>query len=248
MILECTHVEKIKKRVNLVGIKTDDTVINCIIENDVSFPSRFIEADLVKCDDHYVIKSYTNLYHMDRFYKILDKAIYKEEILKILPEEFMTHPGGKKMHHVEKYGLVIHSIEVAEIAYSICKTMKLDERLTGLAVAGSIIHDIGKCKEIRVNDSGIYEASKIAKNFGWSSFAHLYLGIEMIPDYFPEKDFFKNVILSHHGPYGHVQPASIPAQIVHFADMASSGINGMNNLLHNNDEAISRDGNKFYKV
>lgn len=154
---------------------------------------------------------------------------------------FSIHPAAQTIHHDYKHGLIQHSIQVMRTARGMGMIMDLPERTLDLVTMGGAIHDIGKLEEIEVI-GGVPSFSKMAKYYGWSSNAHLYIGSQMLlwtqvksandeheplPMRLPEDVFLilMNVILSHHGDYADVKPNSIVSQIVHQADMASTRVN-----------------------
>jgi putative nucleotidyltransferase with HDIG domain len=247
-----------------IGITPAGLRVSCRQWDTNEVPGDYISAvireDAYRGEKQYIIQSYEASssfslaepempweWDSRRFPAILKKALYSDRISSILPATFETHPGGRMKHHSYRGGLLEHSVETAEISASICKSLRLSERETGLSIAGALVHDIGKCEEIAVSD-GAYELSDVSKTTGWNSSSHLYLGLLMIPSDFPELEFFRNVILSHHGPYGPVAPASIPAKVIHLADMASSNVNSMKHALLNNEEARDRDGARYARV
>ena len=78
-----------------------------------------------------------------------------------LYDKFLINPAGMRLHHAYIGGLLQHSVDVAGIAQS------LSDRIGGvdkdLIVAGALLHDIGKLREIffgyRIS---IYDGRKIA--------------------------------------------------------------------------------------
>ena len=63
-----------------------------------------------------------------------------------LYDKFLINPAGMRLHHAYIGGLLQHSVDVAGIAQS------LADRIGGvdkdLIVAGALLHDIGKIREI----------------------------------------------------------------------------------------------------
>jgi 3'-5' exoribonuclease len=63
-----------------------------------------------------------------------------------LYDKFLINPAGMRLHHAYIGGLLQHSVDVAGIAQS------LADRIGGvdkdLIVAGALLHDIGKLREI----------------------------------------------------------------------------------------------------
>jgi len=159
--------------------------------------------------------------------------------------QYFHHPGGRMIHHNYAHGLFEHSIEVATHGLNAARVHDLNQREQDLIVAGGLIHDIGKVLEIELHNGG-YVLSERARMYGWNSSAHLYIGHTLLALYAEhdecpindgDAEILENIILSHHGPYGHVKPASMVAEIIHQSDMMSSRVNRMkqNLLLKNGD-------------
>lgn len=167
-------------------------------------------------------------------------------------KRFMSHPGAIKVHHSYRHGLLEHTLEVTEHAIAISKLHQVNERELDLLVIGCLIHDLGKMEEFAAKD-GVYDYTLTGKAYGWSSNAHLYIGGQMLLQYYtrapntyilPEEDFFvlQNIVMSHHGDFGDVKPKYIVSMIAHIADMASSQANRMRIGLATTDESeVPRD-------
>ena len=70
------------------------------------------------------------------------KNIFQGEFL----ERFYKNPAGKQYHHAYLGGLLEHSVDVCQLALSMALTM--DNVDKDLVIAGSLLHDIGKIREI----------------------------------------------------------------------------------------------------
>jgi len=164
-------------------------------------------------------------------------------------DQYFVHPGGRMIHHNYAHGLLEHSIEVATHGLNAARVHGLNQRELNLVIAGGLIHDVGKVLEIELHNGG-YILSERAKMYGWNSSAHLYIGHTLLVMYHEKQEnlifmqdlnILENVILSHHGPYGHVKPASMVAEIVHQSDMMSSRINRMKQNLLLSDGDVESD-------
>ncbi len=213
-----------------------------------------------------------------KLFKTLWESVKTPEISQIIPEfigyagiceeddpkvpfyetQYFRHPGGRMVHHSYVHGLLEHSIEVATHGLNAARVHGLNQREQDLVVVGGLIHDIGKVHEIELKD-GSYVLSERAKMYGWNSSAHLYIGHALLTLYAEKPEnlaskqdiqILENVILSHHGPYGHVKPASMVAEIVHQADMMSSRINRMkkNLLLSDGDVESDQVRDSYIKI
>ena len=128
--------------------------------------------------------------------KLLEAFIGDESFLR----KFSTAPAAKTMHHAYLGGLLEHSLAVAELA------REIGSRYAGvdaeLLVAGALLHDIGKTKELAYLRS--FEYTDEGKLLG-----HIMIGVEMLNAKIREVEPFpsekaailKHLILSHHGQY-----------------------------------------------
>lgn len=162
---------------------------------------------------------------------------------------FKEHQGARDVHHAYRHGLFEHSIEVAEFALATSRMHQLNDHEEDLVVVGGLIHDIGKLEE-HEPVCGAYDYTQLGKAYGWSSSAHLYIGSQMLAVYYAihggisEEDFMvlQNVIMSHHGSFGHVKPKYLVSTAIHCADMASSQLNRMRQgLLATDKPEVTRD-------
>lgn len=155
-------------------------------------------------------------------------------------DDYWSSPGGQRIHHAYKHGLVEHSVEVSELSYEIAKNQKMNQREIDLAIVGGLIHDIGKIDEIDSSGAG-YKYSTLGKVFGENPYAHIAIGMLRLSQYvermakssliekMDEKTLaiIQNIILSHHGEFGPTDHKFAVSSVVHLADMASSNLNRM---------------------
>jgi 3'-5' exoribonuclease len=139
---------------------------------------------------------------------------------------FERTPGAVNGHHAQLGGLLLHVYEVAKIARSIATTVR--KANADLAVAGAMLHDIGKVEAYAVSPEGFAHTPR------GMLLGHVTLGALMFDRRLREtgaaltdvqRDELLHVILSHHGAleFGSpVQPMTVEAEIVHWADEASA--------------------------
>ena len=139
---------------------------------------------------------------------------------------FERTPGSVNGHHAQIGGLLLHVLEVASIARHIARTVRLAN--ADLAVAGALLHDIGKVEAYAVAPEGFAHTST------GMLLGHVTLGALMFDRRVvssgivlsgPQRDELLHFILSHHGAleFGSpVQPMTTEAEIVHWADEASA--------------------------
>ena len=113
---------------------------------------------------------------------------------------YRTAPAAKGMHHVYLGGLLEHSLSVAGLVDRIVPQYENLNR--DLLVAGALLHDVGKVREMTYARS--FDYTDEGKLLG-----HITIGVEMIHekimliDGFPQNlaMLLKHMILSHHGQY-----------------------------------------------
>ncbi|MFC1614615.1 3'-5' exoribonuclease YhaM family protein [Gemmatimonadota bacterium] len=146
-----------------------------------------------------------------------------------LRENFATAPAAKRWHQPYLGGLLEHTLNVYYHAANMAgryPQVELD-----MVTAGSLLHDIGKIIEYKVDD--FFAFSTKGRLLG-----HLVIGVEILDSWiskvknFPEEVgwHLKHIILSHHGQYqfgSPVIPRTLEALIVHFADDLDSKMNGV---------------------
>lgn len=139
---------------------------------------------------------------------------------------FERTPGSVNGHHAQIRGLLLHVVEVTSIARHIARTVR--QANPDLAVAGALLHDVGKVEAYAVAPEGFAHTSS------GMLLGHVVLGalmfdrrvqssgIALSPS---QRDELLHFILSHHGSleFGSpVQPMTVEAEIVHWADEASA--------------------------
>ena len=153
---------------------------------------------------------------------VLDRFFGKDGIL----EAFASAPASMQMHSNYAGGLLEHSIKVARICDAMAGQYAAVDR--DLLVAGALLHDIGKVREmetgtsIEVTDEGMFRG-------------HVVIGDEMVGKAiaaiqdFPEALRLKmsHMMLSHHGKreWGSPkEPQTAEALLLHFSDLADSQV------------------------
>lgn len=135
-------------------------------------------------------------------------------------------PGSVDGHHALIGGLLLHSYEVASIARHIARTIR--HANADLIVAGALLHDIGKVEAYTVSPEGF------AHTTAGLLLGHVTLGVLMLERRLSEltnplrpaqRDELLHIMLSHHGTLDRgspVQPMTIEAELIHWADEAST--------------------------
>jgi 3'-5' exoribonuclease len=154
-----------------------------------------------------------------------------------LGREFRVHPAAKRNHHAYLCGLLEHSLSVA----TACDRLASHYREQGIAVdrdllvAGALLHDIGKLRELKPLPSGGYTTEG-------QLLGHIVIGIQMVareadgvPDLGEERlMLLQHLIASHQGKPewdSPKVPQMIEAILLHYADDLDAKLNQARALL-----------------
>lgn len=213
---------------------------------DISAPLRIIPTDSVDVDAFLpTIGDCTRYWaHVDKMRAEITSVTLRRIVdLFYADDEFRVRlertPGSVSGHHAKLGGLLQHVVEVATIARATAKTCRANP---DLVTAGVLLHDIGKIESYSVSVGG----------FGHTPCGHLVghvvLGCLMLdraasaidprPCSNEQLMEIQHIILSHHGSleFGSpVQPMTLEAEIIHWADEASAKSNDMVESLDDAD-------------
>lgn len=150
---------------------------------------------------------------------------------------YRTHPAAKHNHHAYIGGLLEHSLSVAcacdrLAAHYLAQGARLDR---DLLVAGALLHDVGKVRELSSGRSFSYTHEG-------QLLGHILLGIQMVgreaeavPGLAPERILLiQHLIASHQGRLEWASPKipqMLEALILHYADDLDSKMNPAMALL-----------------
>ncbi|HYS42848.1 MAG TPA: HD domain-containing protein [Geobacteraceae bacterium] len=155
---------------------------------------------------------------------------------------YSSAPAAKGMHHVYLGGLLEHSLAVARLVDRIAPLYEGLNR--DLLVAGALLHDVGKVREMTYSRS--FDYTDEGKLLG-----HITIGVEMIQEKiaaiggFPQElaMLLKHMLLSHHGQYefgSPKRPKTVEATILNYLDDLDSKINGIRSHIGKETESSSR--------
>ena len=156
---------------------------------------------------------------------------------------FERTPGAVRGHHAKLGGLLLHVCEVAAIGRDMAKTMRRAN--VDLVITGALLHDIGKVEAYTVDAKGLgYDARN-------HLIGHVVLGCLMFTERVTaaraagrcalsdeQVTELQHLILSHHGSleYGSpVQPMTLEAELLHWADETSAKADSMVEALTDNE-------------
>ena len=151
-----------------------------------------------------------------------DLRAVTRDLLDSNAETYMRMAGGRAVHHDRFGGLIYHNYRMLATAKSLIGPYNLDYNLM---IAGTVLHDIGKVKEMETDQFGSTNYTLDGNLFG-----HLYMGACMVDESCrklgidPEKQvikLLKHIIISHHGKLEHDAikvPAFKEAYAIHMVD------------------------------
>jgi len=134
---------------------------------------------------------------------------------------YRAAPGAKHFHHGYRHGLLEHSLGVAQAVSAISATFGGIDR--DVAVAGALLHDIGKLDAYAFQGAGIEmtDAGRLQGEIplGYYRVRRIVDGIEDFDERTAEAVL--HIVLSHHGSLEHgspIVPCTREATLVHFCD------------------------------
>jgi 3'-5' exoribonuclease len=156
--------------------------------------------------------------------------------------QFRVAPAAKGMHHVYLGGLLEHSLAVAKLVDAMTPLYQGLNR--DLLIAGALLHDVGKVREMTYMRS--FDYSDEGKLIG-----HITIGVEMLQERISSLPGFpvelgmllKHMLLSHHGQYEYgspKRPKTMEATILNYLDDLDSKINGIRTHLRKEPDNPSR--------
>ena len=134
-------------------------------------------------------------------------------------ERFLRNPAGMRLHHAYIGGLLQHSVDVAALASNMADTIGGVDK--DLIVAGALLHDVGKLREISASMGFPYTTE--GRLLG-----HISMSAAMVQEAAakarvtgPKLQHLLHIVLAHHGEPEKGSPvacATKEAFIVHYAD------------------------------
>lgn len=145
-------------------------------------------------------------------------------------DKFLSNPAGMKLHHAYLGGLLQHSVDVTGLAIA------MSEQIGGvdkdLVIAGALLHDIGKLREISTEVGFPYtDEGRLLGHISMSALMVQEVALKLrMPHNVLEK--LLHILLSHHGENDKGSPvacATKEAFIVHYADEINAIMNQFDN-------------------
>jgi len=159
-----------------------------------------------------------------------------EDILETNAEAIKAFPAARMIHHAYKGGLVEHVVTVTRKVQAILQVEQNINR--NIALAGAILHDIGKILELNPQGQGRTPEGRLI--------GHVIQGVGLLRDAAAKRGLedclwlteLEHIILSHHGEtqFGApVKPLTREALLVHFIDNLDSKLKIMEEAFESVD-------------
>ena len=141
-------------------------------------------------------------------------------------EQFLRNPAGMRLHHAYIGGLLQHSVDVAVLAIAMAESIGGVDK--DLIVAGALLHDVGKLREISASMGFPYTTEGRLLGHISMSAAIVQEAAAKARVTGPKLQQLLHIILSHHGEPEKGSPvacATKEAFIVHYADELDAVMN-----------------------
>jgi 3'-5' exoribonuclease len=158
---------------------------------------------------------------LDSLVETIQRPHLRDLLRRLIGPAYHEAPAAKYYHQAYRHGLLEHCLSVAEGVHVLAaKFPGIDH---DIAVAGALLHDIGKV-EAYTSVNGAIELTDAGKLLGEIALGY-YMVRRVIEDMerFPREDAdaLLHIVLSHHGKLEHgspVVPCTREATLVHFLD------------------------------
>lgn len=221
-------------------------------QNNLQLKLAHAELDETAPLDLFVIRTRRNLDELEGQFWVLMNTVQHPGLQALLQEcftneviqQFRRWPAAVKHHGAVVGGLLEHTVNVSLITQFLTNLYSCNH---DLALAGALLHDIGKLRELEEQPGRGFTPDG-------NLFGHIILGTQYVEQYAKhvvELDEATrldvlHIILAHHGTkeFGSpVYPATIEALIVHLADMTEAKLTG---FLDHCDRTSTLDGWSSY--
>jgi 3'-5' exoribonuclease len=221
-------------------------------QNSIQLKLTHAELDETAPLDAFIIRTRHNLDELEGQFWVLMNSVQHPGLQALLQasfsneviEQFRRWPAAVRHHGAVVGGLLEHTVNVSLITQFLTILYSCNQEL---ALAGALLHDIGKLQELE---------EQPGKGFtpDGTMFGHIFLGTQYVQqhalhvielDEATRLDLL-HIILSHHGTkeFGSpVYPATIEALIVHLADMTEAKLTS---FLDHCDRTSTPDGWSSY--
>lgn len=189
---------------------------SCVIKGFKRLDEKVIDyVERVEDVDYYigVVKNAIELINHESIYYSIVVTIVNAEVI----DKMSVHPAARSWHHNLLGGLIMHIGTMLRAGYSMAQIYNLD---VNLVLAGIILHDIGKLKELLCS----IETGEITYTPIGSLYGHIQIGCQEIDkaaallevEDTEEVMLLKHCVLSHHGKleFGSPVEPAIPEAVL----------------------------------
>ncbi len=157
----------------------------------------------------------------DYIAQIKDKELHDltSSIIQEYYDSYTTYPAAVTVHHAYRSGLLFHSLSICHMALEVQKQYSYLSK--DYLIAGSLLHDIGKIKELSGENTPTYSAEG-------NLLGHISMGAMIVYEEGKKRkmsqeklDVLVHMILSHHGEFEFGSPklpATAEAYVLHALD------------------------------
>ncbi|MDR0899864.1 MAG: HD domain-containing protein [Lactobacillaceae bacterium] len=192
----------------------------------------------------------------------VDNEIWNRVLREFLTQsgkEYFEFPAAKSIHQAYPGGLAWHSILVAKLALSIADNYPDEMINRSLLIAGALLHDAGKIRELSITGGTSYTVAG-------TLIGHIVISDEIVVKIVEKLGYnqdaedvilLRHMILSHQGKLEWstpVEPETLEAFILSQADNIDAKIQSIQGALTNtepgdfSEKVFAADGKKYYKA
>ena len=236
ILIKSAKVNKFKEKLSVVVDSPEK--IQVLNEGEYN-PSDFIKKSKKNIDGMYT--------ELTRIINLIENPELKAIVMaffgdKEFADKFKKHPGAIEIHHNWEGGLLEHTIET--VHYCLLTAKMFPTLNKDLMVAGAILHDIGKIREIDVT-------TRIKGSREGQLLGHTSIGVMMLSEKFSElntsqkiREKLTHIVLSHLGKleWGSAKEPMFPEAIaVHYADNLSAKITEISEFIENTKNSTENE-------
>ena len=196
----------------------------------------FREEDCIRCAPRPMAEMWAEL--LARLDSVQDPGLRAllHSIVDQHSERLKIWPAARQVHHAYRSGLLEHILKMMEVALFLADQYGARR---DLLIAGALLHDIGKLRELSYNMTTDYSVEG-------NLVGHIVLGVGMLraaAEHFPEVPEetlveLEHLILSHHGELelgSPVRPMTVEAFVLAAVDNLDARINQVRRLIEDDD-------------
>ncbi|PKK40595.1 3'-_5' exoribonuclease Bsu YhaM [Clostridiaceae bacterium JG1575] len=166
-----------------------------------------------------------------------DMRLIVEELFRQNEEKLMYYPAAKRYHHAIRSGLLYHILTMLHLADQIILVYPFLNR--DLLMAGIVLHDLCKLKEMDSSELGIVREYTVAGtllghiSMGMEEIGHVGRTLQADPEVIM---LLQHMVLSHHyePEFGSpVKPMVPEAELLHYIDLIDARMYDMQHIQEN---------------